>query len=111
MNEQPSSGMTTLTELIAQAAQNGYEKEFRVGDEGLMVAGGDGPAYAPEDVHIPNFYRFEGPSNPDDMAILYLIETGDGMKGTLTDAYGPYADSRITEFIKAVEDIHKGRQA
>jgi len=58
-------------------------------------------------VHIVNFYRFEGASSADDMAILYIIETGHGIKGTLVDAYGTYADNRISEFINAVHDIHK----
>ena len=42
------------------------------------------------------------------MAVLYLIEThNDGPKGTLVDAYGTYADSKIGDFIAAVEEIQK----
>ena len=40
---------------------------------------------------IRAFRRFEGISDPDDMAIVYAIE-GDHVRGTLTDAYGVYAD-------------------
>ena len=54
-----------------------------------------------------NFYRFEGESDPDDNAILYIIETNDGTKGTLVDAYGVYNDSRVSQFMKAVETIQK----
>lgn len=63
--------------------------------------------YAPEDVHIQNFYRFEGDSNPDDEAILYAIQTTDGIKGTLVDAYGPSADADVNAFILQVHDMHK----
>ena len=54
-----------------------------------------------------NFFRFEGESDPDDNAILYVIETNDGTKGTLIDAYGVYNDAKVTQFMKEVESIHK----
>jgi len=38
---------------------------------------------------------------------LYAIETDDGTKGTLTDAFGPYADENVNKFLKNVEDIKK----
>lgn len=40
------------------------------------------------------------------MSILYAIETVDGTKGTLSDAYGLYADEQTGDFMKEVE-IHK----
>jgi hypothetical protein len=36
-----------------------------------------------------------------------VIETSDDAKGTLTDAYGMYADPNIDQFIKEVENITK----
>lgn len=63
--------------------------------------------FQPAEVEILHFYRFEGESNPADSAILYAIETNDGERGTLIDAYGPYNDSQVTNFIKQVEEIHK----
>jgi hypothetical protein len=54
-------------------------------------------------VKAVNFYRFEGISNPDDMSILYAIETSDGRRGTLVDAYGFYSDDETGEFINQVE--------
>ena len=41
------------------------------------------------------------------MSILYEIETFDGCKGTLIDAYGTYSDERVANFIKDVGDINK----
>jgi hypothetical protein len=64
-------------------------------------------SYLPEEIQVVNFYRFEGESDPDDNAILYIIETVDGTKGTLVDSYGTYNDSRISNFMKNVETIKK----
>ncbi|HYO21404.1 MAG TPA: hypothetical protein VER36_03295 [Flavisolibacter sp.] len=66
-----------------------------------------GKTYACEDVKAANFYRFEGITDPDDMSILYAIETCDGAKGTLMDAYGRYSDEETGEFMKQVEIAKK----
>src|SRR5688572_21122171 len=93
--------MNTLVECTADATQRGYTESFKVDTQGLTVAE-DQNHYAPEDVSINNFYRFEGYSDPQDNCILYLIATADGKKGTLIDAYGVNADSKISNFIRDV---------
>jgi hypothetical protein len=46
-----------------------------------------------DDFEIDEFYRFEGPSNPSDMSILYAISSQKyNLKGALVNAYGTYAD-------------------
>ena len=37
------------------------------------------------------------------MSILYAIETSDGRKGTLVDAYGLYSDDETGEFLNQIE--------
>lgn len=41
------------------------------------------------------------------MSILYALETNDGVKGTISSAYGVYGDSDALEFLKQVEDLGK----
>jgi hypothetical protein len=101
--------MPTLSEKINAALQLGYTENFKIAERGLTDEVG-GRFYAPSEIHIPNFHRFEGYSDPQDNAILYWIETSDGRKGILIDAYGPYADIKVTNFIHEVEDIHKNRK-
>lgn len=105
--EDGTQKMTTLSECIALAIKQGYHENFAILDKALAVAG-TGSSYLPKDTTISSFYRFEGYSNPDDNAILYLIETRDGRKGTLVNAYGLYADSDSSDFIKQVASIKKG---
>jgi len=98
--------MKTLSESVNEAIGNGYPENFKVINQGLSTED-EQVIYTPQDITIPNFYRFEGYSDPQDNAILYWIETSDGRKGILIDAYGAYADARVTNFIRDVEDIQK----
>jgi hypothetical protein len=101
-----SNEMRTLASVLNKKVQDGYTENFKVTEEGLQSLETE-KIYKPEDVHIINFFRFEGASDPSESAIVYVIETDDGAKGTLTDAYGMYADPDIDKFIKQVEDISK----
>jgi hypothetical protein len=58
--------------------------------------------FRPEDVVIREHRRFEGASDPDDMAIVYAIEAEDGTRGTLVDGYGVYADPAVSAFLSKV---------
>jgi hypothetical protein len=98
--------LKTLQACLAKMIETGFTDDFKATDEGLESLR-TGKVFAPSDVQIVNFYRFEGSSNPDDMSILYAIETNDGLKGTLVDAYGTYAAPEVNEFILEVERINK----
>lgn len=97
--------MTTLSTRIAKAKEDGYSEDFQVQPGGRVCTAGDKKCYSPGDVIMDNFYRFEGQSDPDDSSILYILRTNDGVKGTLSDAYGIYADPKITAFMQEVEEI------
>lgn len=103
-----SHKMKTITECLDQAVEKGYTENFKLNGKLLTTEGKD-TVYKPEDIAITAFYRFEGISDPEDNSILYLIETGDGKKGTLIDAYGTYADAKLSDFIREVEDIQKDK--
>ncbi|MFI5196227.1 MAG: PA2169 family four-helix-bundle protein [Chitinophagales bacterium] len=98
--------MNTLTERVNKAIKNGYIDNLKVTKQGLYSASKD-KTYTPHEVRIIDFFRFEGLSDPADSAILYVIETTDGVKGTLIDAYGTYADEYINKFMSEVEKINK----
>ncbi|RYZ46446.1 MAG: hypothetical protein EOO14_24595 [Chitinophagaceae bacterium] len=94
--------MTDLEKVQENLEKYGYNEQFRV-EKGRLVGIESKKKYKPADVKAVNFYRFEGITDPDDMSILYAIETCDGCKGTLTDAYGLYSDDETGDFMKQVE--------
>lgn len=98
--------MKTLASCLNKIVRDGYEQNFKVTDQGLQSLETE-KIYKPDQVQIVNFFRFEGASDPSDSAILYVIETDDGAKGSLTDAYGMYADPEIDKFVQDVENISK----
>ena len=98
--------MTDLQKCMKKLEEQGYTDQFRVEKKYLQSMADAKKKYKPKDVKAVNFYRFEGITDPEDMSILYAIETTDGTKGTLVDAYGHYSDEDTGAFMQEV-DIHK----
>jgi hypothetical protein len=98
--------MTDLEKCLNRLEEKGFTEQFKVEKKRLISLTDPKKKYKPEDVKAVNFYRFEGISDPDDMSILFAIETCDGHKGTLIDAYGNYSDDDTGAFMQDV-DINK----
>lgn len=98
--------LKSLSSCLAKMIADGYTEDFRGEDDGLRAIRTE-KIYKPDEVSIVNFFRFEGSSDPDDTSILYVIETNDGVRGTLVDAYGTYASPEVNRFIVDVENIQK----
>lgn len=103
-NSQPY--MKSLSTCLNKMISDGYDQDYKVTERGLESLQ-LGKVYTPDQVEVVNFFRFEGMSDPDDNAILYVVETADSGKGTLIDGYGIYTEPRIASFMKEVENIHK----
>jgi hypothetical protein len=56
----------------------------------------------PKDLVITQIYRFEGMNDPSDSAVVYALESSQGKKGLLIDAYGVYADEHKVAFLKNI---------
>jgi hypothetical protein len=92
----------TLSGVLADLEARGFGEHFRVVDEGHVQALSTGDRFRPSQVSIAECHRFEGISDPDDMAILYAIETRTGVRGTIADAFGVYTDPLVGGFMQAV---------
>ncbi|MFC5272289.1 hypothetical protein [Adhaeribacter terreus] len=104
---QEKERMTSMVNVLESVKANGYVVDFRVTEQGELRALDHSETFLPADVQIVDFYRFEHDTNPGDMAILYVLETSNGLKGTISDAYGTYSDSITEDFMKQVEDLGK----
>src|SRR5688572_30804699 len=96
----------TMSAVMNTLQREGFEENFMVKEKGLVGLDSE-KTYKPDEVKILNFYRFEGESDPADNSILYAIETDDGKRGMVTDAYGPYSDTKVTKFFSDVDEISK----
>jgi hypothetical protein len=95
---------TTVSDTLNTLKEAGYVLDFNLKPDCVECKSRDIKLY-PDDFVIDKFFRFEGASNPDDSAIVFAISSREGLKGTLIDAYGVYADSLTTEMIKKLKII------
>lgn len=93
--------MKTLVEVISRLREKHYIHDFEV-SHGKLICKETGECLDEHDVKIDKTFRFEGDSNPDDMSVLFAITCNSGTKGILIDAYGTYANSDVTEFVKKI---------
>lgn len=91
----------TLAGVMDDLAKRRFTEHFTVMDQRLRAVD-SGKTYTADQVSIAEYYRFEGVSDPDDMSILYAIETRSGARGTLADAFGVYSDPQVSDFLKDV---------
>jgi len=96
------AGEGSLSNVIAAFDEQGFTEHFAVrGDE---LVGLDGGAhFDASEVIIRRVERFEGASDPDDMSVVYAIETRSGVRGTLTDAFGVYSSPAVSDFVSKAE--------
>lgn len=103
--------METVSQYLNWARSEGFTLDYIVRDDKLCAAD-CAKKFNAKDAKIVGFLRFEGESDPGDSSIAYMIETCDGQKGTLVDAYGMYADEKVTKFMKSVyQDIRYNPEA
>jgi hypothetical protein len=95
----------TLIERLNALKELGYTYDFNLTAHALEVHKDEGIklALSPDDFSIVDVFRFEGMSNPSDSSILYVIESCDGLKGTLVSSYGMYSDAMSNEMIKKLD--------
>ncbi|HXA03023.1 MAG TPA: hypothetical protein VNW99_13595 [Cytophagaceae bacterium] len=93
--------MAVRTELLQE---EGFTEEFQISDKGLKALN-SGKIYQPQDLKIREHFRYEGITNPDDEAVMYVVETKDGLKGIIVNAFGIYANTELSDFMKEVEDL------
>ena len=96
----------TVTEALIDLKRRSYVIDFNIAFDKIICSKNELCLHI-EEFEIVEIYRFEGDTNPSDEDIIYAVESRDGtIKGTLTSAYGMYAESVSTQMIKKLS-IHK----
>jgi hypothetical protein len=95
----------TLSEAIGDLKKRGYREDFNLKPDCLECPSLDLDLH-PENFTVDEYHRFEGMSNPDDNSIVFAISSKDGVKGTLVDAYGMYADNLTESMIRQLTVKH-----
>jgi len=97
----PLTGYLSVAGAVDELGRRGFTEGLRVIDGGLRAIGTGEPVRT-EDLVIREVYRFEGISDPDDMAIVYGIEGRRGLRATVVDAFGVYSDPALSALMEKV---------
>lgn len=92
-----ASGVSTVTDALSVLAADGYDDDLRLGDGGLDCPS-CGTTHPTDLVEVDRVFRFEGPSDPADEAIVLGLRCpACGARGSLVSAYGPDADPALAD--------------
>ena len=87
----------TVSEAVSGLKKRNFNVDFNL-EENCLVCHGD--KFNVNDFEIVEVYRFEGNSDPSDAAVVYAIESVNGMKGILVSGYGISAEGMSAEMAK-----------
>ncbi|AYD46327.1 hypothetical protein [Arachidicoccus soli] len=102
---QKEDEMNTLSQVLNTLKERKMDLEFKWTGNGLSAGGQK--EYTKGELKILKTFRFEGDSNPDDSAILYVLRADDGTTGYSLDAYGAASnyDKDYSNFIREIEIV------
>jgi len=87
----------TVSEAVNGLKKRGFETDFNLEENCIVCHSGK---YDAKDFEIVEVYRFEGNTDPSDEAVVYAIESVNGVKGVLVNGYGISAESMGDELAK-----------
>ncbi|HUH29276.1 phosphoribosylpyrophosphate synthetase [Gelidibacter sp.] len=96
--------MTTLSEVTNLLNERGYTKNLRLETNHLVCEGTEIKLF-PGQFIVDKHYRFEGPTDPGDEAIVFAISSSKHhLKGILINGYGISSDTISDEMIEALDE-------
>jgi hypothetical protein len=100
----PPDEPTTVLDAVNLLDGEGFAASFALRDGALRcnACGGGHEVVRAEVVRV---YRFEGPSDPDEEAIVYALRCPVcGAGGTLVSSFGPGADPELTDHLVMLDE-------
>jgi hypothetical protein len=98
---------TNMLEAIEELKKRGFTGNFEFLDQTFRDVD-SGRTFNADQLTIVEHDRFEGASDPDDMSVVYAMESDDGLKGVIADAFGLYANPDLGGFLEKVK-IREGK--
>ncbi len=99
--DHPDNQYSTMTAAVNDLQAQGYTDELTLTEDGLF---NNATPLNPKEFCIDSFHRFEGPSDPADMAIIYAISSKRmGLKGLLIGEYGANAQDFIHQMVQPLQ--------
>jgi len=93
----------TMSGTINTLRGKGYTEDFNLLPDCIECKAGN-YVLSPKDFQVDEVFRFEGPTDPGDSAILYAISSPRrGVKGVLVNAYGIYADATSNDMVEKLK--------
>jgi hypothetical protein len=94
----------TVTEALSLLAAEGFVDELRLCPGGIARQHDDAEEVHPvDDAVVERTFRFEGPSDPADEAIVLGVSCPRwGVKGVIVAAYGPEADPEEAAILRVL---------
>lgn len=96
----PQYDYGTITEAINAFKKDGFEIDFNLEQNCISCHEGK---FQAEDFEIVKIYRYEGDTDPADEAIVYAIESKNGLKGILVAGFGASSDSASSSILSKLQ--------
>ena len=95
---------TTVLEAVHLLEAEGFGASFSLRPDGLHC-GACGKEHLADSADVVRVFRFEGPSDPDEQAIVYALRCPVcDAKGSLVSAYGPGADPEVADRLVMLDE-------
>jgi hypothetical protein len=94
----------TVLDAVHLLEAEGFGASFLIRGEGLEC-GSCGDLHDVSQAEVVRVFRFEGPSDPDEEAVVYAIRCPHcRMGGTLVSGYGPGADPEVADRLVMLDE-------
>ena len=96
----------TVTEALKDLKLRGFTTDFNIAFD-TLICSENKICLNPNEFEIVETYRFEGDTDPGDENVVYAIDSKErSIKGTMSSAYGMYAETVSNEMIQKLS-MHK----
>ena len=94
---------STLSQTLNELKKKGYTIDFNLKEDCIDCQQGQ-IKLSPADFQIDEYFRFEGPTDPADSAIVYAISSPKyNLKGVLVNGYGIYSSALTNEMVEKLK--------